>query len=88
MTALDHPDVDLLPGSQASAPKASLRPGDIDLSDPETFLSGVPNEYFRVLKGRRPSTLATGVRDSDLPAGPGLLGTPPLRRHHFRVEAP
>jgi len=31
-----------------------LRPGDVDLSDPETFLAGVPHEYFRVLREQDP----------------------------------
>ena len=31
-----------------------LRPGDVDLSDPRTFLAGVPHEYFRVLRERDP----------------------------------
>lgn len=32
----------------------SLRPGDIDLSDPKTYLAGVPHEYFRVLREQAP----------------------------------
>jgi hypothetical protein len=31
-----------------------LRPGDVDLSDPGTFLAGVPHEYFRVLREQDP----------------------------------
>ena len=31
-----------------------LRPGDVDLSDPKTFLAGVPHEYFRVLREQDP----------------------------------
>jgi len=31
-----------------------LRPGDVDLSDPRTFLAGVPHEYFRVLREQDP----------------------------------
>jgi cholest-4-en-3-one 26-monooxygenase len=31
-----------------------LRPGDIDLSDPKTFLARVPHEYFRVLREQDP----------------------------------
>ena len=30
------------------------RPGDIDLSNPKTFLRGVPHEYFRVLREEAP----------------------------------
>ena len=43
-----------MPASQPAAPLADLRPGDIDLSDPKTFLRGVPNEYFRVLREEAP----------------------------------
>ena len=31
-----------------------LRPGDVDLSDPKTFVAGVPHEYFRVLREQDP----------------------------------
>ena len=30
--------------------REDILPGDVDLSDPKTFLAGVPNEYFRVLR--------------------------------------
>jgi cholest-4-en-3-one 26-monooxygenase len=40
--------------SQPVAPAAGLRPGDVDLSDPKTFLAGVPHEYFRVLREEDP----------------------------------
>lgn len=33
---------------------SDLRPGDVDLSDPETFLAGVPHAYFRVLREQDP----------------------------------
>ena len=36
------------------APGEVFRPGDVDLSDPRTFLAGVPNEYFRVLREQDP----------------------------------
>jgi len=42
------------PSSQSPAPAMDLRPGDIDLSDPKTFLAGVPHEYFRVLREQDP----------------------------------
>ena len=48
-----------------------LRPGDVDLSDPETFLAGVPHEYFRVLREQDP---IHWQMECDLPAflpGPG-----------------
>jgi cholest-4-en-3-one 26-monooxygenase len=35
-------------------PPSDLRPGDIDLSDPKTFLDGVPHDYFRVLREQAP----------------------------------
>jgi cholest-4-en-3-one 26-monooxygenase len=44
----------LPPASQPIASTADLRPGDIDLSDPETFEAGVPHEYFRVLREEAP----------------------------------
>jgi len=43
MTASDPSNVHSLPASQPAAPIAGLRPGDIDLSDPKTFLQGVPH---------------------------------------------
>ena len=36
------------------ASRSTLRPGDVDLSDPRTFLEGVPNEYYRVLREQDP----------------------------------
>ncbi len=54
MTAVDHSSTDSLPGLHPVAPKGHLRPGDIDLSDPKTFLKGVPHEYFRVLREEAP----------------------------------
>jgi cytochrome P450 len=50
MTAFDHSGAHSLPASQPIAPAADLRPGDIDLSDPKTFVAGVPHEYFRMLR--------------------------------------
>ncbi len=43
-----------VPASEASAKAGTLRPGDIDLSDPQTFVAGVPNAYFRVLREQDP----------------------------------
>jgi cytochrome P450 len=54
MTASDRSSAHTLPASQPVAPIANLRPGDIDLSDPKTFLQGVPHEYFRVLREQAP----------------------------------
>jgi cholest-4-en-3-one 26-monooxygenase len=42
-----------VPALQQAAPHG-LRPGDVDLSDPRTFLAGVPHEYFRVLREQDP----------------------------------
>ena len=41
-------------GTRSPSPDAGLRPGGIDISDPKTFLAGVPNEYFRVLREHDP----------------------------------
>jgi cytochrome P450 len=54
MTAFDPSTVHSPPASQPAALSASLRPGDVDLSDPKTFASGVPHEYFRVLREEAP----------------------------------
>ena len=46
---------DRSPATSASRPsRAGLRPGDVDLSDPATFVAGVPHEYFRVLREEDP----------------------------------
>ena len=51
----DRSTAQSLPASKPAAPVASsLCPGDIDLSDPKTFLQGVPHEYFRVLREEAP----------------------------------
>jgi len=39
-----------IPTALPAARARGLRPGDVDLSDPNTFLPGVPHEYFRVLR--------------------------------------
>jgi cholest-4-en-3-one 26-monooxygenase len=41
-------------GTSEPARAGALRPGDIDLSDPETFVAGVPHEYFRLLREHDP----------------------------------
>jgi cholest-4-en-3-one 26-monooxygenase len=43
-----------LPASRPPASAMGLRPGDVDLSDPKTFLAGVPHEDFRVLREQDP----------------------------------
>ena len=54
MTAVDHSNAQNLPASPRAEPVADLRPGDIDLSDPKTFLEGVPHDYFRVFREQAP----------------------------------
>ncbi|MBW2386485.1 MAG: hypothetical protein JRG92_22890, partial [Deltaproteobacteria bacterium] len=54
MTAVDHSNLQNLPVSPGVEPVSDLRPGDIDLSDPKTFLDGVPHDYFRVLREQAP----------------------------------
>jgi cholest-4-en-3-one 26-monooxygenase len=54
MTAADSSIPAGLPAWQPPAPATGLRPGDIDLSDPKTFLAGVPHAYFRVLREQDP----------------------------------
>jgi len=41
-------------GTSAPPQAVALRPGDIDLSDPQTFVEGVPHEYFRLLREQDP----------------------------------
>ena len=50
-----------------------LRPGDIDLSDPQTFVTGVPHEYFRLLREQDP---VHWQEECDMPVfapGPGFF---------------
>jgi len=54
MTVSEASNVHGPPASPPAALNAGLRPGDIDLSDPKTFLHGVPHEYFRVLRDEAP----------------------------------
>jgi cytochrome P450 len=54
MTGFDHSGAHSLAASQPIVPAADLRPGDIDLSDPKTFVAGVPHEYFRMLREEDP----------------------------------
>jgi cholest-4-en-3-one 26-monooxygenase len=41
-------------GTSTTPQAGDLRPGDVDLSDPETFVAGVPHEYFCVLREQDP----------------------------------
>ena len=52
-------------------PSAELRPGDIDLSDPKTFLDGVPHDYFRVLREQAPVQWQEEFKLPVFPPGPG-----------------
>jgi cholest-4-en-3-one 26-monooxygenase len=56
MTTTAASKADAIQGHAASTPSQTggLRPGDIDLSDPETFVTGVPHAYFRVLREQAP----------------------------------
>jgi cytochrome P450 len=48
-----------------------LRPGDVDLSDPRTFVGGVPHEYFRVLREQDPVHWQEECRIPVFLPGPG-----------------
>ena len=52
-------------------PISQLRPGDVDLSDPKTFVAGVPHEYFRVLREQAPVYWQEECRLPGLPKGSG-----------------
>ena len=52
-------------------PASRLRPGDVDLSDPKTFVAGVPHEYFRVLREQAPVHWQEECRLPGLPKGSG-----------------
>jgi cholest-4-en-3-one 26-monooxygenase len=54
VTAPGRSRADPVPAARHVAPGARLRPGDIDQSDPKTFLQGAPHEYFRVLREEDP----------------------------------
>lgn len=55
-----------------------LRPGDVDLSDPKTFLAGVPHAYFRALREQDPVHWQEECELPALPPGPGYWA---LTRH-------
>jgi cholest-4-en-3-one 26-monooxygenase len=54
MTAVDQTSAQAPSVSQQVAPSADPRPGDVDLSDPKTFVAGVPHAYFRMLREEAP----------------------------------
>ena len=58
-------------GARPLQPVSRLRPGDVDLSDPKTFVSGVPCEYFRVLREQAPVYWQEECRLPGLPKGSG-----------------
>ena len=52
-------------------PSLSLRPGDVDLSDPKTFVPGVPHDYFRVLREEAPVHWQPECKLPGIPKGKG-----------------
>ena len=56
MTAPSPIQAQEMKGGGTSAPSQAgvLCRGDVDLSDPQTFVAGVPHEYFRVLREQDP----------------------------------
>lgn len=50
----------------------TLRPGDIDLSNPKTFVSGVPHDYFRVLRDEAPAHWQSEHKIPSIKRGPGF----------------
>jgi len=57
--------------AQTHEVSSNLRPGDVDLSDPKTFLAGVPHEYFRVLREQDPVHWQEECRIPVFLPGPG-----------------
>jgi hypothetical protein len=49
-----------------------LRPGDLDLSNPKTFVEGVPHDYFRVLREEAPLHFQSEFKIPSLKRGPGF----------------
>lgn len=59
------------PGSTPSI-KVPLAPGAIDLSNPSTFVGGVPHEYFRVLREQAPVHWQGEFKIPSIKQGPGF----------------
>ena len=59
------------PAQQRATPGVSPRPGDVDLSDPKTFFTGVPHAYFRMLREEEPVHWQEECKVPGLPKGPG-----------------
>ena len=59
------------PAQQRATPGVGLRPGDVDLSDPKTFFTGVPHAYFRMLREEEPVHWQEECKVPGLPKGPG-----------------
>jgi cholest-4-en-3-one 26-monooxygenase len=57
--------------AQTHEVSSNLRPGDVDLSDPKTFLAGVPHEYCRVLREQDPVQRQEECRIPVFLPGPG-----------------
>lgn len=60
-------------GAPVSLQRGVLRPGDLDLSDPQTFVAGVPDDYFRVLREQDPVHWQDECVIPVFPPGPGYL---------------
>jgi cytochrome P450 len=58
-------------GAGSLDPVSRLRPGDVDLSDPKTFVAGVPHDYFRVLREQAPVHWQEECKLPGLPKGSG-----------------
>ena len=71
MTEAAHPSAYTPPASQRVAPIADLRPGDIDLSDPDTFAAGIPHAYFRMLREEAPVHWQDECKLPGFSQGPG-----------------
>jgi cytochrome P450 len=71
MTAVDLSNAHDLTAQRQAESASTLRPGDIDLSNPKTFLDGVPNDYFRVLREEAPVQWQTECKLPVFLPGPG-----------------
>ena len=57
--------------AEQEAKSVDLRLGAVDLSDPKTFVSGVPHAYFRILREQAPVYWQNECKLPGLPKGPG-----------------
>ena len=56
---------------ETRGPENSLRPGDVDLSDPETFSVEVPHAYFKMLREEAPVYWQAECKVPGVPQGRG-----------------